>query len=243
MFDMSEFSNRFRQLKDEAKLTLKDLSEALDITSPNLSYYMKGREPSYDILIKIADYFNVTTDWLIGRTDERNKESISTIEMIEKKLSNIPDFTQLTGKSKEYYLQIQSMILDILENVYLIYGAFGESYEPLLHKQFPMMFNAFSRGIQEYIFVLSNAPATTRKDKILEFVQNVDLIADVTHQLTLGSSYLCVACLYLYFDNIPKNDLESLRQIMDFTINCYAEKYPNEKTNEIFEKINNLHTE
>lgn len=240
---MSEFSNRFRQLKDEAALTLKDLSEALGITSPNLSYYMKGREPSYDILIKIADYFNVTTDWLIGRTDERNKENISTIEMIEQKLSNIPEYAQLTGKPKEYYLQIQSMILDILENVYLIYGAFGESYGTLLHKQFPMMFNAFSRGIQEYIFVLSNTPAAMRKDKILEFVQNIDLIADVTHQLTLGSSYLCVACLYLYFDDIPKNDLESLRQIMDFSINRYAEKYPDEKIDEMFSKINNLHTE
>lgn len=82
-----------------------------------------------------------------------------------------------------------------------------------------------------------------RKDKILEFVQNIDLIADVTHQLTLGSSYLCVACLYLYFDDIPKNDLESLRQIMDFSINRYAEKYPDEKIDEMFSKINNLHTE
>lgn len=238
---MSEFSNRFRQLKDESNLTLKDLSEALDITSPNLSYYMKGREPSYDILIKIADYFNVTTDWLIGRTDERNKENISTLEMIEQKLSNIPDYAQLTGKPKEYYLQIQSTVLDILENVYLIYGALGENYGTLLHKQFPMVFIALSRGIQEYLFVLSNAPATTRKDKILEFVQNVDLIADVTHQLTLGSSFLCVTCLCLYFDDIPKNDLESLRQIMDFTINRYAEKYPDEKIDQMLSKINNLH--
>ncbi len=239
---MSEFSNRFRQLKDEANLTLKELSEALNITSPNLSYYMKGREPSYDILIKIADYFNVTTDWLIGRTDARNKENINTIEMIEQKLSNIPDYAKLSGKSREYYLQIQSIILDILENVYLIYGSLGDSYGSLLHKQFPMMFVALSKGIQEYLFVLSNTPAITRKDRILEFVQNTDLIADVTHQLTLGSSYLCVACLYLYFDDIPKKDLDSLRQIMDFTINRYAEKYPDEKLNEMFTKVNNLHT-
>lgn len=202
---------------------------------------MKGREPSYDILIKIADYFNVTTDWLIGRTDERNKENISTIEMIEQKLSNIPEYAQLTGKPKEYYLQIQSTVLVMLENVYLIYGALGEKYGTLLHKQFPMIFIALSQGVQEYLFVLSNAPATARKDKILEFDQNVDLIADVTHQLTLGSSILCVACLYLYFSDIPKNDLESLRQIMDFTINRYAEKYPDEKIDEMFSKINNLH--
>ena len=238
---MSEFSNRFRQLKDESNLTLKNLSEALDITSPNLSYYMNGREPSYDILIRIADYFNVTTDWLIGRTDARNKENISTIEMIEQKLSGIPDHAKLSGKSREYYLQIQSTILDMLENIYLIYSALGDNYGTLLHKQFPMMFTTLSQGVQEYIYVLSNAPATTRKNKILEFVQNIDLIADVTHQLTLMSSFLCVACLYLFFDDIPKDDLDSLRQIMDFTINRYAEKYPDEKINEMFTKVNNLH--
>ena len=73
---MSEFSNRFRQLKDESGLALKDLSEKLDISVPNLSYYMKGREPSYDILIRIAKYFNVTTDWLVG--NECNHTSIET---------------------------------------------------------------------------------------------------------------------------------------------------------------------
>ena len=63
---MSQFSERFRQLKDEKGVTLKEISEALNISSPNLSYYMKGREPNYDVLIQIADYFKVTTDWLIG---------------------------------------------------------------------------------------------------------------------------------------------------------------------------------
>ena len=85
-FIMSEFSNRFRQLKDEHDLTLKELSDELDISTPNLSYYMKGREPSYDILIKIADYFNVTTDWLIGRTDARNVSQESLYEQVENAL-------------------------------------------------------------------------------------------------------------------------------------------------------------
>ena len=73
---MSEFSNRFRQLKGEADLTLKELSEKLDITVPNLSYYMNGREPNYDTLIRIADYFGVSTDWLIGNDTERYKRKV-----------------------------------------------------------------------------------------------------------------------------------------------------------------------
>ncbi|MDE6055021.1 MAG: helix-turn-helix domain-containing protein, partial [Lachnospiraceae bacterium] len=88
---MSEFSDRFRLLKDESGATLKELSEQLGITVPNLSYYMKGREPSYDILIKIADYFNVTTDWLIGRTDTRTPESLDMVKIIEKNTGQLFD--------------------------------------------------------------------------------------------------------------------------------------------------------
>ena len=70
---MSKFSERFRALKDKSEMTLKELSNALDISVPNLSYYMKGREPSYDILISIADQFDVTVDWLIGRETDMSK--------------------------------------------------------------------------------------------------------------------------------------------------------------------------
>ena len=69
---MSKFSERFRILKEKSEMTLKELSTVLEISVPNLSYYMKGREPSYDILIKIADYFDVTIDWLVGRTDNQS---------------------------------------------------------------------------------------------------------------------------------------------------------------------------
>ena len=100
---MSKFSERFRLLKDKSEMTLKELSTALDISVPNLSYYMKGREPSYDILIKIADYFDVTVDWLVGRTDNQSsvyealdKEIIDTIIKNEYKDISKDDIKPLT---------------------------------------------------------------------------------------------------------------------------------------------------
>ena len=88
---MSKFSERFRVLKDESELTLKELSVVLDISIPNLSYYMNGREPSYDILINIANYFNVTTDWLIGND---TKQSTSEKELIDLRIENKKTFKQ-----------------------------------------------------------------------------------------------------------------------------------------------------
>ena len=87
---MSKFSERFRALKDESELTLKELSAVLDISIPNLSYYMKGREPNYDILIRIANYFNVTTDWLVGNDTEHNisQQDLINLRMENKMLSN-----------------------------------------------------------------------------------------------------------------------------------------------------------
>ena len=121
---MSEFSDRFRLLKDESGVTLKELSEKLDITVPNLSYYMKGREPSYDILIKISNYFNVTTDWLIGRTDTKTLASRSlSEEIINKVSSSIPNSTSKDEMPtlsifKDDYLNIQDTIVNFLYYYY-----------------------------------------------------------------------------------------------------------------------------
>lgn len=98
---MSKFSERFRELKNRDGLTLKDLSKELNITVPNLSYYMKGREPSYDILISIANYFDVTVDWLIGRetsvskVEDINNELLKENTFLKKKLKAINDILQL----------------------------------------------------------------------------------------------------------------------------------------------------
>lgn len=98
---MSKFSEKFRELKNRSELTLKELSEELNISVPNLSYYMKGREPSYDILISIANYFNVTVDWLVVREtdmskiEDINNELFKENSLLKKKLEAINNILQL----------------------------------------------------------------------------------------------------------------------------------------------------
>lgn len=84
---MSLFAERLRQLKEDSGLMLKDISADLDISTPNLSYYMKGREPNYDTLCKFADYFKVTTDYLTGRSNHRNYEAESLAQSIQKEIT------------------------------------------------------------------------------------------------------------------------------------------------------------
>lgn len=58
--------------KSEGK-TQEDISKILGVTRPAYTAYETGkRNPDYDTLEKIADYFGVSTDYLLGRSDIKN---------------------------------------------------------------------------------------------------------------------------------------------------------------------------
>ncbi|MCI3197668.1 helix-turn-helix transcriptional regulator [Bacillus sp. HU-1818] len=58
---------RIRRLRENSKLTQKALAEKLNIPHQNLSNYERGfRQPDYETLKKIANFFEVTTDYLLG---------------------------------------------------------------------------------------------------------------------------------------------------------------------------------
>lgn len=67
---MISFGNRLRALREDLDLSSARLADELHITIRALNYYENNmREPNYALLIKIADYFNVSTDYLLGRTN------------------------------------------------------------------------------------------------------------------------------------------------------------------------------
>lgn len=63
---MSSFSERLVTLIKQAGITQARFAADLGITPQAASYYTKGREPSFELLVKIAEYFHVSTDYLIG---------------------------------------------------------------------------------------------------------------------------------------------------------------------------------
>ena len=75
------FSETLKKLRKEKRITQTELAEALDISVQRISLYENGREPDYEILIKIADYFDVLVDYLIGRT---KYSRISTAMSVQK---------------------------------------------------------------------------------------------------------------------------------------------------------------
>lgn len=67
---MPTFSDRLKSLRRENNILQKDLAMLLKVTPRAIRNYENGsHEPCYDSLIKLADYFNVSLDYLLGRTD------------------------------------------------------------------------------------------------------------------------------------------------------------------------------
>ncbi|MBF8436213.1 helix-turn-helix transcriptional regulator [Halanaerobiaceae bacterium Z-7014] len=69
---MNKFPERLAYLRKIKGITLKELSEELAVVKEaSISRYENGRrEPKMDLIIKIADYFNCSADYLLGRTDQ-----------------------------------------------------------------------------------------------------------------------------------------------------------------------------
>lgn len=59
------FGNRLRELRENKGMTQANLAKALSISRSAIGMYEQGkREPDFETLEKIADYFNVTMDYL-----------------------------------------------------------------------------------------------------------------------------------------------------------------------------------
>jgi len=68
---MSLFNERLRQIRMQKKHTQVAVANYLGISDRAYQNYEYGnREPNIEAIIKIADYFNVSIDYLLGRTNK-----------------------------------------------------------------------------------------------------------------------------------------------------------------------------
>lgn len=100
------FGSKIIQLRDEQEMSRKELSEKLGIAYQTLSKYeTDARFPDRETLMVIADNFQVSVDYLLGRTDLREMHS----------QIGITGPLNCEGLSKDELSAIQSMI-DVIKN-------------------------------------------------------------------------------------------------------------------------------
>ena len=67
---MNKFKERLNELLQESDKNQTYIAKQINISRQTLTNYKSGySEPNIDLLIKIADYFNVCIDYLVGRQD------------------------------------------------------------------------------------------------------------------------------------------------------------------------------
>ena len=72
---MATFSTRLQELKETKKLLQKDAAKALDVPLRTYQRYEHGQqEPQLSTLIRMADFYGVTLDYLAGRSDQGGPE-------------------------------------------------------------------------------------------------------------------------------------------------------------------------
>ncbi len=78
---MATYSERLVELRTEKGISQKVAALELGVSQALLSHYEKGiREFNMDFLCKVADYYGVTTDYILGRTQSRTGLDSTTFE-------------------------------------------------------------------------------------------------------------------------------------------------------------------
>ena len=69
---MIKFAERLRELRREKGVTQLEMANFMGVKHRSYQNYEGGdRRPDYVGLVALADYFGVTTDYLLGRSDQR----------------------------------------------------------------------------------------------------------------------------------------------------------------------------
>ena len=96
------FSERLSKLRKEKGISQKQCSKILGIESSKYNKWENGKNrPSYDMVCKLANFFNTTTDYLLGASDDRYKDEYKNFD---------------TWK-KEFMAEIRDKLLNFLKSI------------------------------------------------------------------------------------------------------------------------------
>lgn len=100
------FWQRFKQLMEEQNTSFYKISKKTGISEATFTQYKnnKFKTPQKETLNKLSEYFNVSVDFLLGKTDDRPVKNINIEETVEE-------------KKEEYKQEKQAEIYNIYENL------------------------------------------------------------------------------------------------------------------------------
>jgi transcriptional regulator with XRE-family HTH domain len=98
---------KIRELRATRNMTQAQLAKRIGMTTSAVSSYeVSDRQPSYDVLIKIAKQFNVTTDFLLGLTKHNDDDTISVFGLCAAQKETVQQIIETYQKFNEISLMV-----------------------------------------------------------------------------------------------------------------------------------------
>ena len=97
-----------RKLRENAAISQKQLAEIIGVSQQSINKYENHNiEPDIETLIRIADYFDTTVDYLIGRHDRYDKADNNAVyELSGQEFAVVSKFRNLTHKQKKCVITV-----------------------------------------------------------------------------------------------------------------------------------------
>lgn len=101
---MGKFGDRLKSLREEKNLTQKELSRIFKISESSVGMYERNeREPSFELVDRFSDYFEVTADYLLARSNSRNMTKEDEEIADRYGLNDLPNQERMFFKDWEKY--------------------------------------------------------------------------------------------------------------------------------------------
>ena len=112
------FSKRIKQLRAEKNLSLREVGEGMDLSPAILHYYETGqKKPSFQTIMKLAKFYNVSVDYLLGMdyVEENRSELYLKEETLLKMIRRSPIITNFIFKDPRTNINIIEEFITKLE--------------------------------------------------------------------------------------------------------------------------------
>lgn len=129
------FAQRLKSLRKNKKLTQSDMANMLGITRQGYAKYENDEsEPDLATIDKLAEFFNVTTDYLLGRSDIMNPRLFENAGITNEEYLNLSAYQKevvdffLTRENLHFYDR-PKRLLDALEQFEIFYEYWKKQQE------------------------------------------------------------------------------------------------------------------
>lgn len=199
-----DYKDRIKELREERQLTYTALAHAFNKSEAAIRAWETGRtKPDADTLIKLSEYFNVSTDYLLGITDFRNQEEVKSHVATS---NSFADKIPKTSTGTEF-LNNMLQLIELSENI--------APYLKSIKGDTELIFRLFNSILVDIVEALKEAYNYTKQDKPHDFI-NIGALSDRKRMDTIESVYRIYRNIVTLTACIALDEGADLQQTLDF---------------------------